>query len=269
MSAAAPAREPLLTPRFAMLWTYAFITFFSAFQLLPAIPLHILELGGSKAEAGWFLTVYTLCSAFAAPVMGTIADHVGRRRLLITASILFVGFSVAYGVIHDLRLLLLVGAIHGSIWSGILASASAIMSEFIPESRRAQGLAWWGLSSTAAVTLAPPIGLWIFHYGWTVLCLELAALSAAMTVWAIFLPARDAPRPGGRLAISDAWDWRVVKTTLSFTVMAFGYGGVTSYSAILAIENHVTPTAVYLSTLAAAIVVVRVSLSHLVDRYST
>src|SRR6266850_62559 len=150
MSPAAPAREPLFTLRFAMLWTYAFITFFSAFQLLPAIPLHIRELGGSTAQAGWFLTVYTLCSAFAAPVMGTIADHVGRRRLLITASILFVGFSVAYGVIHDLRLLLVVGAVHGSMWSGILASASAIMSEFIPESRRAQGLAWSGPPRTPA-----------------------------------------------------------------------------------------------------------------------
>src|SRR5258705_377171 len=173
MAASASSREPLFSLRFAMLWAYAFIPFFSAFQLLPAIPLHILELGGSKAQAGWFLTVYTLCSAFAAPVMGTIADHVGRRRLLITASILFVGFSVAYGVIHDLRLLLLVGAIHGSMWSGILASASAIMSEFIPESRRAQGLAWWGLSSTAAVSLAPAAGLWIFHlFGWVNLCIE-------------------------------------------------------------------------------------------------
>src|SRR5438105_7952714 len=117
MPAPTPAREPLLTPRFAMLWTYAFITFFSAFQLLPAIPLHILELGGSKAEAGWFLTVYTLCSAFSAPVMGTIADHVGRRRLLIVASILFVGFSVAYGVIHDRGRLLIVAAIDRSTWT--------------------------------------------------------------------------------------------------------------------------------------------------------
>src|SRR5438046_7332250 len=104
MSSPAAAREPLFTPRFAMLCAYAFITFFSAFQLLPAIPLRILQLGGSKAEAGWFLSVYTFASAFAAPVMGTIADHVGRRRLLITASIVFVGFSAAYGVIRDLRL---------------------------------------------------------------------------------------------------------------------------------------------------------------------
>jgi MFS family permease len=261
-----PVREPLFTARFAMLWAYAFITFFSAFQLLPAIPLRILELGGTKAQAGWFLTVYTLCSAFAAPVMGTIADHIGRRRLLIIASVVFVGFSVAYGVIRDLRLLLLVGAVHGSMWSGILASASAIMSEFIPESRRAQGLAWWGLSSTAAVSLGPAIGLWVYHFGWVTLCIELAVLSTVMAIWAMFIPARHTPDPSRRLAITDAWDWGVIKTTLSFAVLSFGYGGITSYSAIVAIENHVKPEAIYLTTFAATIVVVRVTLSQLVDR---
>src|SRR3954467_6624863 len=98
-----PIRDPLFTPRFAMLWVYAFVTFFSAFQLLPAIPFRILDLGGSKAEAGWFLSVYTFASAFAAPVMGSLADHVGRKRLLIVASLLFIVFSILYGVVADLR----------------------------------------------------------------------------------------------------------------------------------------------------------------------
>src|SRR4051812_32153667 len=143
MSSPATAREPLFTPRFFALWAYAFVTFFSAFQLLPVIPLRILELGGSKAEAGWFLAVYTLASAFAAPLMGALADRVGRKRLLITASTLFIVFSLAYGAISFLPLLWVIGAIHGSIWSGILASASAIMSEYIPESRRTEGMAYW------------------------------------------------------------------------------------------------------------------------------
>src|SRR6266849_4595295 len=195
MSSATAPKDPLFTARFLGLWCYAFVTFFSAFQLLPAIPFRILELGGSKAEAGWFLSVYTFASAFAAPVMGSVADHVGRRRTLITASILFIGFSVAYGLITNLKLLLLVGAIHGSMWSGIMASASATMSDFIPESRRTQGLAWWGLSSTAAVSLAPAVGLWVFHFGWLTLSIELAVLSAVMTVWAVMLPVSDTPRP--------------------------------------------------------------------------
>src|SRR6266849_9625743 len=174
MSSATAPKDPLFTARFLGLWCYAFITFFSAFQLLPAIPFRILELGGSKAEAGWFLSVYTFSSAFAAPVMGSIADHLGRRRLLITASIFFIGFSVAYGIVRNLPLLFLIAAIHGAIWSGILASASALMSEYIPESRRTQGMAYWGLASTGAIAVAPAVGLWIYHFGWMTLCLELS-----------------------------------------------------------------------------------------------
>ena len=75
-----PSRDPLFTPRFAMLWVYAFVTFFSAFQLLPAIPFRILDLGGSKGQAGWFLCVYTYASAFAAPLMGSLADRVTSRE---------------------------------------------------------------------------------------------------------------------------------------------------------------------------------------------
>jgi len=266
MPSTLPAREPLFTPRFFALWAYAFVTFFSAFQLLPAIPFRILELGGSKAEAGWFLSVYTFASAFAAPIMGSIADHVGRRRLLITASILFIGFSVAYGLITNLKFLLIVGAIHGSIWSGILASASAIMSDFIPESRRTQGLAWWGLASTAAITLAPAIGLWVFHYGWLTLSLELAALSVVMSIGAVMLPVPETMTPLSGSALAKAWDWRVVRTTLSLTVVAIGYGGITSYSAIIAVERGITPKSVYLTTFAITVVIFRVLFSHLGDR---
>jgi MFS family permease len=261
------AREPLFTVRFASLWLYAFVTFFSAFQLLPAIPLRILDLGGTKAQAGWFLSVYTFASAFAAPVMGSIADHVGRRRLLVIASMIFIGFSVAYGLITNLLLLLLVGLMHGAIWSAILSSASAIMSEYIPESRRTQGLAYWGLASTGAVAIAPAVGIVIHHrFGWTVLCIELAALSAVMTVWALFMPAKKETRPDTHHSLRDAWDWRVVKVALALTVATFGYGGMTSYSAIIAIDRHVKPESIYLTTFAITIVILRLFFSHLGDR---
>jgi len=260
--------DPLFTPRFAGLWTFAFVAFFSAFQLLPVIPFRILQLGGTKAQAGWFLAAYTFASAFAAPVMGTIADHVGRRVALITASIAFIAFSLAYGVITFLPLLLVVGAIHGSLWSAILAASSAIMSDLIPESRRTQGFAYWGLASTSAVTIAPAIGLWVFHFGgWMTLCVEMSILSALMAIGAVFLPSTGIPRHTQEtLMIKEVWDWRVTRTALSMTMIAFGYGGITSYSAIYAIERHVTPASIYLTALAASMIIVRVLTAHLADR---
>src|SRR5450432_3068608 len=112
MSARRKNIEALFTTRFFALWAFSFITFFSAFQLFPAIPFRILELGGSESEAGAFLAVYTYASAFAAPLMGAFADHIGRRRLLVGVSIAFIGFSVAYGLVTHLFALLVIGAVH-------------------------------------------------------------------------------------------------------------------------------------------------------------
>ena len=266
MSVPSANREPLFTPHFLLLWCYAFVTFFSAFQLLPTFPLHILDLGGSQAQAGWFLAVYTFSSAFAAPVMGSIADRVGRRRMLITASILFIAFSLLYGYVTRLPLLLAVGAIHGALWSGILSSSSAIMSEYIPESRRMQGFAFWGLASNSAIAVAPAIGLWVFHFGWPVLCLEMAALSVIMTLGALLQRTHHRSATGpARLA--DVWDWHVVAVTTSLTALAVGYGGLTSYAAIFSRQQHITPDSLYFTFFAVTNALVRIVTSHLGDRF--
>jgi len=264
-----PAPEPLLTPRFAALWLYAFVTFFSAFQLLPGIPFRIIELGGSTAAAGWFLFVYTFSSAFSAPLMGTTADRVGRRRMLLIASLAFCGFSIAYGLITNIAVLLVVGIVHGALWSGLLASASAVMTDYIPESRRTQGLAYWGLASTAAIAVAPAVGLWVFHFGWRILCVEMAALSIVMTVGALFIHDPTKPHERHHGALAEAWDWGVIRTTLTMSAASFGYGGITSYAALFAVQHRVEPKSIYLTVYAATIVLFRLFFSHLGDRIGT
>jgi MFS family permease len=261
------AAEPLFTRRFFGLWAFAFITFFSAFQLLPVIPLRILQLGGTKAQAGWFLTVYTFASAFAAPVMGTIADHIGRKRVLMLASLLFIVFSILYGVVTNIALMLLIGIVHGSLWSALLSSASAIMSDYIPESRRTQGLAYWGLAGNSAIALAPVVGLLVFEYGWLALCVEMAALSVVMLIWSSRLPvthtAGEMPFP----SMGEVWDWRVSRTALSMGVIAFGHGGITSYVAILSAERGIHPKSLYFTVFAVTTILVRIFTSHLGDRF--
>lgn len=260
-------REPLFTRRFFGLWAFAFITFFSAFQLLPAIPFRILQLGGSKATAGWFLSVYTFASALAAPVMGTIADHIGRKRLLMIASALFIIFSVLYAIVTFIPVLLVIGLVHGTLWSGLMSSASAIMSEFIPESRRTEGLAYWGLAGTAAIAIGPAVGLLVFKYGWAVLCFEMAALSVVMFFWSSRLPVIEKPFDRALPSLHDAWDWSVIRLALSMAMIAFGYGGVTSYAAILAVERHIRPESLFFTVFAVTVVLVRVFTSHLGDRF--
>lgn len=266
----ASSRDPLFTPRFLALWFFAFGVFFVAFQLLPVFPLRIEALGGSKTLSGAYLTVYTLASALAAPLMGTIADRIGRKRMLILASSLFIAFSLLYAMVTSIPLLLLIGVVHGSLWSGILASSSAVMTDIIPISRRTQGLAFWGLASTAAIAIAPAVGIEVYHrFGWTGLCFEMAATSAVMALWATRLPSHVPQHDANPPSLAKAWDWSVISTALSFSTIAIGYGGVTSYTAMLALERSIHPPSLFFSVFAVSIAVIRLTTSHLGDRYGT
>ena len=172
--------DRLFTPRFFVMCGYSFTVFLSAFQLLPTAPFHILALGGSTAAAGLFLGFLTYASALSAPVTGSMADRVGPRRMLIVASVAITVFSIAYAVIPSYKLMLALVFVHGMFWSGLLTGSAAYMTNILPEQRRAEGLAYWGLSTIAAIAVAPTIGFWVFRVGWRVLCFEAAALNVVM-----------------------------------------------------------------------------------------
>ncbi|MGZ5433156.1 MAG: MFS transporter [Thermoanaerobaculia bacterium] len=259
---------PLFTRKFVMLWLFQAATFFSAFQLLPVIPLRIVDLGGSKATAGLFLFVYTAASAFSAPVMGTIADHIGRRRMLVIASLLFVAFSLAYGVVPWMPLVLAIAVVHGTLWSSILSAAGALMTDFIPPARRTEGLAYWGLAPTAAIAVAPAIGLWVnTSFGWFALCAEIAALSALTAIFASRLRGGETSAVKKGLRAAELWDWAVVTTSLSLAVASFGYGGITSYVALFSRERGIQPESLFFTVFAISTVVIRVFTSRLGDRF--
>src|SRR5213079_793523 len=186
-------RERLFTPRFFVMCGFSFTVFLSAFQLLPTAPFHILALGGSTSAAGLFLGFLTYASAFSAPLTGSLADRIGPRRVLIVASVAITGFSIAYALIPSYKMMLALVLVHGVFWSGLLTGSAAYTTNMLPESRRAEGIGYWGLSTIAAIAVAPSIGFWVFHYGWRALCLETAALNMVMACIAWSLPP-DAPR---------------------------------------------------------------------------
>jgi len=261
-------REPLFTSEFLKLWIFAFVTFFSAFQLLPTVPFRILALGGTTAMAGTFLALYTYACAFSAPLTGTVADHFGRRRVLLVASLLFIVFSLAYGVIVHIPLLLAVAVVHGICWSAILSSSAAIISEAIPESRRTEGLAYWGMASTGAVAVAPLAGLVLLkRTSWFVLCAELAVLSAAMFLFALRLRRDTSSVSRVFPPLRSLIDWRVTVTALSLFVISFGYGGITSYVALLAGQRHIEPASLFFSVFAVTILLSRVVIADKGDRF--
>jgi MFS family permease len=258
--------DRLFTPHFFIMCGFTFTVFLSAFQLLPTAPFHILDLGGTTFASGLFLGFLTYSSAFSAPLTGALADRMGHRRILITASLALAGFSLAYAVITDYRLTLALVIPHGIFWSGLLSASSAYMTNMLPEHRRAEGIAYWGLSTVAAVAVAPTVGFWIYRRGWAWLCIVGAVLNLTMAAIAWNLRERKAPAEP-RAAPRRLLEWRVLIVSFSLFLYSFGYGGITSFTALYADARGVTPKSIYLTTLAIVILLTRPISGRLGDRW--
>ncbi|MFP5379414.1 MAG: MFS transporter [Vicinamibacteria bacterium] len=261
---------PLFTPRFFLMCGFTFTVFLSAFQLLPTAPFRILALGGTAATAGLFLGFLTYASALTAPITGTLADRLGKRRILIVSSSVIAAISVVYAVLEDYRLMLALVVLHGVFWSGLLSASAAYITDIVPAERRAEGLSWWGLSTVVAVAVAPTIGLWIYGSGgWLVMCLVAAGLNVAMGVMAWSLPPEPQRPPGAmRTALAGRLvDWRVLALSGTLFLYSFGYGSITSFVALYADANGVTPRALYFAVFSVAILFTRPFAARLGDRF--
>lgn len=248
---------------------YTFTVFVSLFQLLPAAPYHMLDLGGTTFAAGLFLGFLTYASALSAPVTGQIADRMGHRRVLIVVSLMLAAFSVSYAYITNYRWLLVVVFVHGLFWSGLLAASGAYMTATIPEERRAEGLGYWGMSSVFAMAIAPPLGFWMYSRGWAALCFEIAILNLLMAVIAWRLPDdRDAAaaRPPHVNTLRGLVEWRVLVLSGAMALIAFGYGSLTSFSALFADSLGISPRSLFLTSMAATILVGRLTVGRLLDQ---
>jgi MFS family permease len=260
------ASDRLFTPHFFIMCGFTFTVFLSAFQLLPTAPFHILDLGGSTFASGLFLGFLTYSSAFSAPLTGALADRLGQRRVLIISSLALAVFSIGYAVIPSYRVVLVLVIVHGIFWSGLLSASASYMTNLLPENRRAEGIGYWGLSTVAAMAVAPTAGLWIYRRGWVWLCVVGAVLNLVMAGIAWNLREQGsgaaAPRRTGGLL-----EWRVLIVSVSLFLYSFGYGGITSFTALYADANNVTPKSIYLTALAVVILLTRPTAGRLGDRW--
>jgi MFS family permease len=261
--------DRLFTPRFFVMCGFSFTVFLSALQLLPTAPFHIHDLGGSTAAAGLFLGLLTYSSAFSAPITGALADRYGRTRQLLVCSLAIAGFSALYAIAPTVPTLLILVPMHGVVWSGLLSASAAYMINILPPTRRAEGIGYWGLSSVMALAVAPPIGFWIYRFGWFWLCMFAMLLNLVMAAIAWRLQAAEGPSVRAPYEHDPrGWvEWRVLLLSLPLFLYSFAYGGITSFSAMYADSLGVTPKSVYLTTLAVVILVTRPILGPLGDRF--
>ena len=260
--------DRVLTPRFFLMCGFTFTVFLSLFQLLPTVPFFILDLGGDTTIAGLFLGVLTFGSALTAPVTGAFADRIGKRIMLLVCSLAIACFSVAYGLSTNYWMPLILVFFHGLFWSGLLSASAAYMTDLLPEKRRAEGIGYWGMSTMTAIAVAPGLGFWVYRFGWGWLCAEVALLNLVMfaIAWRLEEITTAARRTRHAFFGRHMVEWPILGVAMSLFLCSFGYGGITSFVAVLAEENGIEPKSIFFTAFAVVVLGTRVFSGRLADR---
>jgi MFS family permease len=117
--------------------------FIDMYATQPLLPLLRHEFAASEARVAMTVSALTLAVAFAALVVGPLADALGRKRVITTA--IFVLAAVTFGAsfAHTLNELIVWRILQGLAMPGVFATTIAYISEEFPASSVGTGFGWY------------------------------------------------------------------------------------------------------------------------------
>ena len=107
----------------------AFINLYSPQSILPLLSQ---EFGAGAAEVSTIITVSTLAVALTAPFTGTVADVLGRKRVIVAAMFVLVIPTVMVGLSTSLTALIFWRAVQGMVLPPIFAVMVAYIGDELP-----------------------------------------------------------------------------------------------------------------------------------------
>jgi predicted MFS family arabinose efflux permease len=178
----------------------AFINLYSPQSILPLLSR---EFGASAAEVSNIITVSTLAVAVTAPFTGTVADVLGRKRVIVAAMFLLVIPTLMVGMATSLSSLIFWRAVQGLMLPPIFAVTIAYIGDEWPvhEATTAAGIYSSG-SSLGGFSGRLVTGLLADLIGWRAGfdALALIAFAGAIAVAFLLPPERKFVRSEGLLA---------------------------------------------------------------------
>jgi len=174
-------------------------------SLSTLLPLHVVELGGTKTQVGLLFSVMTVVSMVVRPSVGGWIDRYGARPVILPGAAVLVGTSLAFHAVGTPTAL--IGLMAGlGLSSGLISTpASVLTAQAAPPEHRGEALSTYYLASSVAVAAAPPAAFALLQGGGMPLVFSIVTvLAVVIGLLAVSLPPnvrRTASGPTRRLRL--------------------------------------------------------------------
>ncbi len=264
------AREKLLTRPFLLL-VFSHFAQALAYASMLLLPLYVEHLGANRSQIGTIMAAAAVGGLLFRPAAGWALDHVGRRpTLLVGTVVLFVGMSLIAFVdrlgplVYVARFIIGMGV--GTLFTGYFTWAA----DLVPESRRTEGLALFGVSGLLPLAIGPVVqqfGVATPDLRWLFPIVGAAILVSSLTLFFIHEPERHRAPADDDVSAAQALTQPGLRPVWLATVVFAGLVSVFfAFATVTAANRGIADSAAVWFTYAAGAIGVRLLGARLPDR---
>jgi ACDE family multidrug resistance protein len=238
-AAVVPLRPVYRDPNLQIVFGVTLMAVLGVSSITPAFPKIVDELGIPPQHVGSLITVFTFPGVLLTAVLGVLADHFGRKKILVPALLLFAVAGSACALSRDFSVLLVLRFFQGVGAAGLGALNLTVIGDLFTGRERTAAMGCNSSVLSLGTASYPAIGGALATLGWFYpFALPLAAIPVALAVF-VFL---KNPEPGQPQPFAEylAHAWRAVASrqvvglfavsTLTFIIL---YGSYMTYFPML------------------------------------
>lgn len=235
------------------------------------LPVYVLSIGGSIAEAGFVGGAASLTALFLRPLAGWLTDVWRRRPVVLIGSSCYGLASVVYALSGSVGSVLLGRVVQGFGISYYTTASNSYVVDIAPNKRRGEAIGLFAAANSLGLLVGPAVGFSIislqsFHQLFNfATCLILVAC-----IVSLFTKEKRRP-PDIR---QPSWTWRtgilaIDALPIAWTALclAIAWGSVTTFLAIFASSRGIENPGLYFSVEAIALLISRAFSGRLADQH--
>jgi MFS family permease len=265
--AGAPARPHRPGLAFAGLFAVTFCGLMAVGAVLPVLPRYVHgPLGAGNVAVGVVIGSYAISGLLLRPIAGRLADRRGRKPTVLLGGLLLCLSGLLYlpslGLAGLIVARLVLGAGEGSVYT----AGSAWIIDLAPPARRGRVLGLYGLAVWGGLSVGPLAGEVLLQAsGYTAVWLFAATMPLLGALIALQVPDRFEPVSHAEphpLIAPEA-----VRPGLAVALASIGYAAVATFIVLHLEARGVDHGALVFAAFAAMIVLTRLALGDLPDRF--
>lgn len=239
-------------------------------MLLPTLPLFVTVLGGGASQVGLVTGIFMLSAILIRPFAGMLATKIDKKLLLILGILIIALSTGAYYLSSNISMLLIIRLFHGAGFGLATTYFTTLAAEIIPKDRRGEGIGYFGVGETVAISVGPMIGIMTLElYDFQRLFFGGMAVLFLAVIMAVFI--KRAPKGkeldkqvSGKFKLLEK---RVLFPALLIFLIGIAAGGIMSFFSLYAIEKEFTQVGMFFLLIAAASFIIRLLSGKLFDKY--